>query len=69
MSTTLRVSETTKRKLERIKHEGESFDDLLARLADVEAMMQASAGSWSGTDKAENALEERERTKGSFRSV
>jgi predicted CopG family antitoxin len=68
MSTTLRVSEATKRKLERIKHEGESYDELLERLADIEALMEASAGSWSTTDKAENALGERERMKGSFRS-
>ncbi|WP_311171882.1 antitoxin VapB family protein [Halobellus ordinarius] len=68
MSTTLRVSETTKRKLERIKQADESFDELLGRLADVEAMMQASAGSWEGTEKTDKALEERDRMKDSFRS-
>lgn len=44
MSTSIRISEETKRKLEAVKREGESFDELLDRLAidrsetDVEEM-------------------------------
>lgn len=67
MSTTLRVSEETKDKLDRLKHEDESFDDLLARLADVEAHMERSVGAWDGTGKAERARAERDRAKESFR--
>ena len=44
MGTSIRVSEETKRKLEAVKREGETFDDLLGRIvvdrteADVETM-------------------------------
>lgn len=44
MSTSIRISEETKRKLETVKRDDESFDELLDRLAvtrtpeDVEAM-------------------------------
>lgn len=44
VSTWIQISEATKRKLEAVKRDGESFDDLLDRLAvartpeDVEAM-------------------------------
>jgi predicted CopG family antitoxin len=69
MGTTIRVSDDTKRKLDRIKQDDETFDELLDRLADLEDTMQASAGAWEGTDKAANALEERERMKGSFRTA
>lgn len=68
MSTSIRVSEETKAKLDRVKREGETFDELLARLADVEDSMAESAGAWEGTDKAESAFDARERMKGSFRS-
>jgi len=66
--TSIRVSDETKEKLDRIKRQGETFDELLARLADLEDTMQDSAGAWEGTDKAEKAREERERMRGSFRS-
>ncbi|MEF8774143.1 MAG: antitoxin VapB family protein [Halobacteriales archaeon] len=66
MSTTLRVSEETKAKLERLKPDDESFDELLARLADLEAHMERSAGAWRGSDRAEHARAERERMKESL---
>lgn len=66
MSTSIRVSEETKDKLERIKREGESFDDLLDRLADIEDTMSASAGAWAGTKKAQYAREARERVRDSL---
>lgn len=68
MSTTIRVSDETKVKLERIKREEESFDELLARLADVEDGMKDSAGAWSGTKKAEKAREAVRESRGSFRA-
>lgn len=68
MSTTIRVSEETKTKLERLKLDEETFDELLARLADVEDGMADSAGAWAGTDKAENAREAVGESRGSFRS-
>jgi hypothetical protein len=68
MGTSIRVSDETKRKPDRIKRDDETFNELLDRLADLEDTMQSSAGSWDGTDKAENALQERERMKGSFRT-
>lgn len=51
MSSSIRISEETKKKLEARKREGESFDDLLDRLArsekDVEKM-----GGWLDADEA-----------------
>lgn len=46
MSTSIRISEETKRKLEVIKRPDETFDDLLARLAvdRTEADVEALAG-------------------------
>lgn len=66
MSTTVRISDETKRKLNRIKKSDETFDELLSRLADLEDTMQSSAGSWEGTGKAEKALAERDRMKEGF---
>lgn len=66
MSTTIRVSDETKAKLERVKRDDETFDELLSRLADLEDTMQESAGAWAGTDKADLAREAREETRGSF---
>ena len=67
MGTSIRVSETTKAKLERIKRDDETFDELLDRLADIEDTMQASAGAWAGSEKAKYARETRERVRESFR--
>jgi predicted CopG family antitoxin len=44
MSSSIRISEETKRKLEARKQEGESFDDLLDRLARTEKDVEAMAG-------------------------
>ena len=68
MSTSIRVSEETKATLDRIKREGDRFDELLSRLADTEETMAESAGAWEGTDKAERALDARARMKGRVRS-
>ncbi len=44
MSTSIRISEETKRKLEAIKREDESFDELLDRLSRTEKDVEAIAG-------------------------
>ena len=67
VSTSIRVSEETKEKLERIKRDDETFDDLLSRLADIEDTMADSAGAWAGTDKAAHAREAIDRSRESFR--
>jgi len=67
MSTSIRVSEATKAKLERIKQTDETYDELLDRLANVEDSMAESAGAWAGTRKAEAARNARDRMRGSFR--
>jgi predicted CopG family antitoxin len=60
MSTSIRVSEETKRKLERAKREDETFDELLDRLvAQRYASVHEGAGLWEGTDAAERAREKR----------
>lgn len=67
MSTSFRVSDETKEALNRIKRPDETFDELIARLSDLEDTTQESAGSWEDTDKAKKAREERERTRRGFR--
>ena len=64
MSTTIRVSDETKTKLEAMKRDDETFDELLARLASHEQPMKA--GLWSGTDKAEAARAAVRRSRRSF---
>lgn len=44
MSTSIRISDETKQKLEAIKRDDESFDDLLDRLARTEKDVEAIAG-------------------------
>jgi predicted CopG family antitoxin len=44
MSTSIRISEETKQKLEARKREGESFDDLLSRLARTEKDVEEMGG-------------------------
>jgi len=46
MTTTIRVSDETKDRLERLKREGESFDELLDRLSRGEKDIEAMAGSF-----------------------
>jgi predicted CopG family antitoxin len=60
MSPSIRVSEETKRKLERAKREDETFDELLVRLvAERRDAVHEGAGLWEGTDAAERAREKR----------
>lgn len=51
MSTSIRVSEATKEKLERLKESDESFDDLLARLAGEHEPV--AVGAWSAEEAAD----------------
>jgi len=44
MSTSIRISEETKKKLEARKQEGESFDELLDRLARTEKDIERRGG-------------------------
>lgn len=46
MTTTIRVSDDVKDRLERLKREGESFDELLDRLSRDEKDIDAIAGSF-----------------------
>jgi predicted CopG family antitoxin len=46
MTTTIRVSDEIKDRLERLKREGESFDELLDRLSRDEKDIEAIAGSF-----------------------
>lgn len=55
MSTSIRISEDTKRKLEARKREGESFDELLERLARTEKDVEEMAG-W-GEDAIDDHVE------------
>lgn len=64
MSTSIRVSDETKSKLEAVKRDDETFDELLDRLASYEAPMEA--GAWEGTDKADHAREAVRRSRESF---
>ena len=64
MSTTLRVSDETKAKLEAIKRDDETFDELLDRLTRSERPLEA--GAWEGTDKAEAARDAITQTRESF---
>ena len=64
MSTTLRVSDETKAKLEALKDEDETFDELLDRLTRRESPLEA--GAWEGTGKAERARDAISRTRESF---
>ncbi|MBP2251155.1 putative CopG family antitoxin [Halarchaeum solikamskense] len=63
MSTSIRVSDDTKRMLESLKQEDETFDDLLERLAQSEKPIDI--GAWS-TEKAERARESVKRSRESF---
>jgi predicted CopG family antitoxin len=64
MSTSIRVSEDTKKKLERLKRDDETWDAFLDRLANEGDSM--TPGAWDGTDKAEAAREAVKRSRESF---
>jgi predicted CopG family antitoxin len=61
VSTSIRVSEETKRKLEILREEGETFDELLARLARTEKDVEAMAG-FAGEDYDPEAVEQARET-------
>ncbi|WP_339105965.1 antitoxin VapB family protein [Haloterrigena salinisoli] len=63
MSTSIRVSDETKEKLDRLKRDDESFDELLARLANEEEPI--TIGAWD-SDTADNARDAVERSRESF---
>ncbi|SDE99730.1 DUF7557 family protein [Halorientalis regularis] len=59
MSSFIRISKETKRKLETRKQEGESFDDLLNRLARTEKDVEEMAG-FAGEGIGEHVRRKRE---------
>ena len=63
VSTSIRVSEQTKQKLDRLKRDGESFDELLRRLASDEEPI--AVGSWD-SETADSAREAVSRSRESF---
>lgn len=63
MSTSIRVSEETKEKLDRLKRDDESFDELLDRLANDEEPI--TIGAWD-SDTADRAREAVDRSRESF---
>ncbi|SEO39850.1 Uncharacterized ACR, COG1753 [Halorientalis persicus] len=69
MSSSIRISDETKQKLEARKREGESFDDLLDRLARTEKDVE-KMGGWLDEDEAEgledHVAEKREELNESF---
>jgi len=64
MSTSIRVSDHTKRMLERLKREDETFDDLLERLAQNEDPI--NIGAWN-EEQADQAREAVKRSRKSFK--
>ncbi|MFB6108432.1 MAG: antitoxin VapB family protein [Haloplanus sp.] len=63
MSTSIRVSDETKRMLERLKRDDETFDELLERLVQSEEPVEI--GAWS-REEAERARAAVERARESF---
>lgn len=63
MSTSIRVSEQTKARLDRLKRDDESFDELLNRLATDEEPI--AIGSWDA-DTADRARDAVSRSRESF---
>ena len=63
MSTSIRVSEETKAKLDRLKQEDETFDELLNRLANEEEPIEI--GAWD-SETADRAREAVDRSRASF---
>jgi predicted CopG family antitoxin len=56
MSTSIRVSDDTKRLLERLKRDDETFDELLSRLARSEEPIDVGAWSEAEADRARAAV-------------
>ncbi|ADB62891.1 hypothetical protein Htur_4051 (plasmid) [Haloterrigena turkmenica DSM 5511] len=63
MSTSIRVSDETKAKLDRLKRDDESFDELLKRLASDEEPI--TVGAWD-SDTADRARDAIDRSRESF---
>lgn len=63
MSTSIRVSDDTKRMLERLKRDDETFDELLERLAQSEQPI--NIGAWR-EEEAESARDAVARSRESF---
>lgn len=61
--TTISIQDTTKDRLERLKRDDESFDELLRRLAGDEQPVEV--GRWDEED-LERGMEAREKSKESF---
>ncbi|MFC6724082.1 antitoxin VapB family protein [Halobium palmae] len=59
-STTIRVSKRTRDFLERRKREGESFDDVIARLLDDDSDAMSGFGAWKESGIGEAVEEVRE---------
>lgn len=64
MSTSIRVDDDTKERLERLKRDDETWSEFLTRLATESGTMEP--GAWEGTDKAEKARQARKRARDSF---
>ncbi|WP_269446021.1 DUF7557 family protein [Haloquadratum walsbyi] len=56
ISTSIRVSDDTKRMLESLKREDETFDELLERLAQSEKPINIGAWSEEQTDRAREVV-------------
>jgi predicted CopG family antitoxin len=65
MSTSIRVSEQTKEKLDRLKRDSESFDELLDRLTNDEQPIEIGAWDSETADRAREAID---RSRESFES-
>ncbi|WP_435147640.1 DUF7557 family protein [Halobaculum sp. P14] len=64
MSTSIRVSDETKRKLSNLKRESETWDEFLKRLANDEEPINVGAWSDEEADRARDAVS---RSRESFR--
>ncbi|WP_101294459.1 DUF7557 family protein [Halegenticoccus soli] len=62
MSTSIRVSDDTKRMLERLKREDETFDELLERLAQSERPIEIGAWSEEEAERARSAVKRSRRS-------
>jgi predicted CopG family antitoxin len=57
VSTSIRVSDETKRKLSRLKRDDETWDEFLSRLANDEEPINVGAWSDEDADRARDAIE------------
>ena len=57
VSTSIRVSERTKKKLDRLKRDSESFDELLDRLVTNEQPIDIGAWDSETADRAREAID------------